>query len=133
MLSPRISPAAGPRRRSATVARPVLAAVAAIVHVLPIVAAVILGVAAVGLVALLVWRWRRTLAGAARTVPPQSPVPVRAAPPLPQARRAAQLPAAPGVNHLAVLIFTSTAWTPRKPPPSPPAGRKAADVNPAGW
>src|SRR6266516_4686883 len=87
----------------------------------------------VGLVALLAWRLRRTLAGAARTVPPQSPVPVRAARPLPQARRAAELPAASGVNHLAGFIFTSTAWTPRKPPPSPPASRKAADVNPGGW
>jgi hypothetical protein len=46
----------------------------------------------VGLVALLAWRLPRTLAGAARTVPPQSPVPVRAAQPLPQARRTAQLP-----------------------------------------
>jgi hypothetical protein len=59
----------------------------------------------VGLVALLAWRLRRTLAGAARTVPPQSPVPVRAARPLPQARRAAELPAAPGVDHLVVFIL----------------------------
>ena len=53
-------------------AGPVAAAVGEFVHVLLIVAAVLLGVSAAGLVALLAWRWRRYRPEAARaTYPPQ--------------------------------------------------------------
>ena len=71
-----------------------VAAVAELVHVLLIVAGVIVGVGAAGLAGLLAWQLRRTRVDAARAMPPRTLV-ARAAPPLPQARRAAGLPAAP--------------------------------------
>ncbi len=61
-----------------------LAAVAGIVYALVITVVVIACVGAAGLVTLFVWRWRRSRPEAARIVPLQSPVPVRAAHPLPQ-------------------------------------------------
>jgi hypothetical protein len=70
------------------------AAVAELVHVLLIVAGVIVGVGATGLAGLLAWQLRRTRVDAARAMPPRTLV-ARAAPPLPQARRAGELPAAP--------------------------------------
>lgn len=57
-------------------------------------AGVIVGVGAAGLVGLLAWQLRRTRIDAARAMPPRTLV-ARAAPPLPQARRAGELPAAP--------------------------------------
>jgi hypothetical protein len=88
----------------AAVAGPVLAAVGELVHIRLIIAAVIGGLGAVGLVALLAWRWRRTLAGAARAMPPRTEV-VRAAQPLPKAQRPRELPTGlrgqtPGELHL---------------------------------
>ena len=71
----------------------VAAAVAELVHVLLIAAGVIVGVGAASLVGLIAWRWR-SRKDAARAMPPRTLV-ARAAPPLPQARRAAELPAAP--------------------------------------
>jgi hypothetical protein len=108
----------------------VLDAAAELLRVLLIAAGVIVGVGAASLVGLIAWRWR-SRKDAARAMPPRTLV-ARAAPPLPQARRTAELPAAPSVNHRAGFIFTSTAWTPRRSPPSSPASRKAADVNPGG-
>ena len=72
----------------------VAAAVAELVHVLLIVAGVIVGVGAAGLAGLLAWQLRRTRVDAARAMPPRTLV-ARAAPPLLQARRASELPAAP--------------------------------------
>jgi hypothetical protein len=69
-------------------AGPVLAAVAELVHVLLIVAGVIVGVGAAGLVGLLAWRWHRTQADAARAMPPLPPRVARAAQPLPEPRPA---------------------------------------------
>ena len=71
----------------------VAAAVAELLHVLLIAAGVIVGVGAASLVGLIAWRWR-SRKDAARAMPPRTLV-ARAAPPLPQARRAAELPAAP--------------------------------------
>jgi hypothetical protein len=73
----------------------VAAAVAELLHVLLIVAGVIVGAGAAGLAGLLAWRLRRTRVDAARTMPPLPSKMVRAAQPLPQARRAGELPAAP--------------------------------------
>ena len=73
----------------------VAAAVAELVHVLLITAAVIVSAGAAGLVGLLAWQLRRTRVDAARTMPPLPSKMVRAARPLPQARRAGELPAAP--------------------------------------
>ena len=75
-------------------AGPVLAAVAELARVILIVAGVILGVGAAGLVGLLAFRMRHRLAGAARVMPPNpgavSPLHgvARAARPLPQPRPA---------------------------------------------
>jgi hypothetical protein len=79
-------------------------AAAGLVHVLLIVAGVIVDVGAAGLAGLLAWQLRRTRVDAARAMPPRTLV-VRAARPLPQARRAGGLPAAsqrepPGGLHL---------------------------------
>jgi hypothetical protein len=74
-------------------AGPVLDAAAELLRVLLIVAGVIVGVGAASLVGLIAWRWR-SRKDAARAMPPRTLV-ARAAPPLPQARRAAELPAAP--------------------------------------
>ena len=71
----------------------VAAAVAELIHVLLIAAGVIAGVGAASLAGLLAWRWR-SRKDAARAMPPRTLV-ARAAPPLPQARRTAELPAAP--------------------------------------
>jgi hypothetical protein len=73
-------------------AGPVLDA-AELLRVLLIAAGVIVGVGAASLVGLIAWRWR-SRKDAARAMPPRTLV-ARAAPPLPQARRAAELPAAP--------------------------------------
>jgi Flp pilus assembly protein TadB len=73
----------------------VAAAVAELVHVLLIMAGVVVGAGAAGLVGLLAWQLRRTRVDAARTMPPLPSKMVRAARPLPQARRAGELPAAP--------------------------------------
>jgi hypothetical protein len=82
----------------------VVDAVAELVHVLLIAAGVIVGVGADGLAGLLAWQLRRTRVDAARAMPPRTLV-ARAAPPLPQARRAGELPTAsqrepPGGLHL---------------------------------
>jgi len=74
-------------------AGPVLDAAAELLRVLLIAAGVIVGVGAASLVGLIAWRWR-SRKDAARAMPPRTLV-ARAAPPLPQARRAAELPAAP--------------------------------------
>jgi hypothetical protein len=74
----------------------VAAAVAELLHVLVIVAGVIAGVGATGLVSVLAWRWRHPRPAAARTTPPLPSRVVRAAPQLPPERQAPQLPAAPG-------------------------------------
>jgi len=78
---------------------------AELVHVLLIMAGVAVGAGAAGLAGLLAWRLRRTRVDAARTMPPLPSKMVRAARPLPQARRAGELPAAaqrepPGGLHL---------------------------------
>ena len=73
-------------------AGPVLDAAAELLRVLLITAGVIVGVGAASLVGL-AWRWR-SRKDAARAMPPRTLV-ARAAPPLPQARRAGELPAAP--------------------------------------
>jgi hypothetical protein len=89
----------------AAVAGPVVAAVAELVPVILIVAGVILGLRAVGLVALLAFRVRRRLVGAARVTLPnpgaESPLPrvARAAQPLPKPQRRA-LPPEAGQLHL---------------------------------
>jgi hypothetical protein len=72
---------------------PVLDAAAELLHVLLIAAGVIVGVGAASLVGLIAWRWR-SRKDAARAMPPRTLV-ARAAPPLPQAQRAVELPAAP--------------------------------------
>jgi hypothetical protein len=74
-------------------AGPVLDAAAELLRVLLIAAGVIVGVGAASLVGLIAWRWR-SQKDAARAMPPRTLV-ARAAPPLPQARRAGELPAAP--------------------------------------
>jgi hypothetical protein len=88
-------------------AGPVLGALAELLHVFLIGAGVIVGAGAAGLVGLLAWQLRRTRVDAARTIPPLPSKVVRAAQPLPlpQARRAPELPAAsqhepPGGLHL---------------------------------
>jgi len=83
----------------------VAAAVAELVHVLLIMAGVIVGASAAGLVSLLAWQLRRTRVDAA---PHHAPLPakvVRAAQPLPKAQRPRELPAGlhsqtPGELHL---------------------------------
>jgi hypothetical protein len=104
-------------------AGPVLDAAAELLRVLLIAAGVIVFVGAASLVGLIAWRWR-SRKDAARAMPPGTLV-ARAAPPLPQARRTAELPATPQREPPAAFIFTSTAWTPRRSPPSSPASRKA--------
>jgi hypothetical protein len=74
-------------------AGPVLDAAAELLRVLLIAAGVIVGVGAASLVGLIAWRWR-SRKDAARAMPPRTLV-ARAASPLPQARRAAETPAAP--------------------------------------
>jgi hypothetical protein len=74
-------------------AGPVLDAAAELLRVLLIAAGVIVGVGAASLVGLIAWRWRSRKA-AARAMPPR-PLVARAAPPLLQARRAGEPPAAP--------------------------------------
>jgi hypothetical protein len=74
-------------------AAPVLAAAAELLNIVLIAAAVILGLGAAGLVALLARRWRRTLAGAARTTPLRIPIVARAARPLPEPEPAIERPA----------------------------------------
>jgi hypothetical protein len=71
-------------------AGPVLDAAAELLRVLLIAAGVIVGVGAASLVGLIAWRWR-SRKDAARAMPPRTLV-ARAAPPLPQARRTAELP-----------------------------------------
>lgn len=66
---------------------------AELVHVLLIAAAVIMPVGAAGLVGLLMWRWRRTQADAARAMPPLPTKMARAAQPLPKAWPVHALPA----------------------------------------
>ena len=105
----------------------VAAAVAELVHVLLIVAGVIVGAGAAGLVGLRAWQLRRTRVDAARTMPPLLR---RWCGPLnrSRSRRRGERPNYPpraSVNHRAGFIFTSTAWTPRRSPPSSPASRKA--------
>ncbi len=89
----------------------VLAAAAGLVRVVLIVAGVIVGVGAAGLVGPLTWRWRRSRLAAARAVPPVRGVvyplhgAARAAQPLPQERRTPELPGGsqrelPGELHL---------------------------------
>ncbi|HXF20094.1 MAG TPA: hypothetical protein VN597_06530, partial [Streptosporangiaceae bacterium] len=74
-------------------AGPVLDAAAELLRVLLIAAGVMVGVGAASLAGLIAWRWR-SRKDAARAMPPRTLV-ARAAPPLPQARRAGELPAAP--------------------------------------
>jgi hypothetical protein len=69
----------------ALAAGPVMAAVGAIVHVFIVAAAVVLGVSAVGLIGLLIWR-RQRRPEVARVI--QSSVQARAARPLPESRPA---------------------------------------------
>ena len=68
---------------------------AELLHVFLIVAGVAVGAGAAGLAGLLAWQLRRTRVDAARTMPPLPSKMVRAAQPLPQERRAPELPAAP--------------------------------------
>jgi hypothetical protein len=75
------------------IAVPVLDAVAELLQVFLIVAGVIVGVGAAGLVGLLTWRWRRTQADAARAMPPLPTKMARAAQPLPKAWPVHALPA----------------------------------------
>jgi hypothetical protein len=93
-------------------AAPVLAAASELLNIVLIAAAVIGGLGAAGLVALLAWQWRRTLAGAARATPPLPAKVVRAALPLPKAQRPRELPAGlhgqtPGELHLHFHGFTA--------------------------
>jgi hypothetical protein len=87
------------------IAGPVLAGVAAIVHVLVIVVEVLVAVAGAGLVAYVAYRVRRWRSAAARTTPPLSAKVVRAMQPLPKVQRPRELPAGlqgqtPGELHL---------------------------------
>jgi len=86
-------------------AGPVLGAVGELVHVLLVAVFIIAGAGAAGVVTLLTLKWRGARADAARIMPPLRQQMVRAASPLPQERRAAQLPAEsqrelPGGLHL---------------------------------
>ncbi len=90
-------------------AGPAVAAVAGLIHLFLIVVVVIGGAGAVGLVAFITWRWRCTRIDAARTMPPLPSKVVRAAPPLPQARRAPNYPPNRSVTCRAAFIFTFTA------------------------
>jgi hypothetical protein len=104
--------------------------VAELVHVLLIVAGVIVGAGAARLVGLLAWQLRRTRVDAARAMPPRTLV-ARAAPPLPQARRAAELPAAPrretpGGLHLHFHILDAAQVA------AIIARQQEGDVNPGG-
>ncbi len=86
-------------------AGPVLGAVGELVHVLLVAVFIIAGAGAAGVVTLLTLKWRGARADAARIMPPLRQKMVRAASPLPQERRAAQLPAEsqrelPGGLHL---------------------------------
>ena len=73
-------------------AGPVVAAVGELVHLALIVAGVIVGVGAIGLVGVLTWRWRRPRLDAARATPPLSPRVARAAQPPPEPRPAIERP-----------------------------------------
>jgi hypothetical protein len=73
-------------------AGPVVAAVGELVHLALIVAGVIVGVGAIGLVGVLTWRWRRPRLDAARARPPLARKLVRAAQPLPGPRPAIERP-----------------------------------------
>jgi len=75
---------------AAAVAEPVMAAVGAIVHVLIVTAAVVLGISAVGLIGLLIWRWQRR-PDVTRVTHPS--VRVQAARPLPEPQQAIERPA----------------------------------------
>ena len=75
-------------------AGPVLAAASELLQMVLIAAAVIVGADAAGLVGLLTWRWRRTLKGAGRAMPPLLTKMARPASPLPQKQRTPALPAA---------------------------------------
>jgi hypothetical protein len=96
-------------------AGPVLTAVSELLQMVLIAAAVIVGVSAAGLVALLTWRWHHRHTDAARaTLPhPGAVTPLhgvaRAAQPLPQARQAPELPSAPAHELPAAFTCTSTA------------------------
>jgi hypothetical protein len=110
-------------------ARPVLDAAAELLRVLLIAAGVIVGVGAASLVGLIARRWR-SRKDAARAMPPRTLV-ARAAPPLPQARRAAELPAAPqretpGGLHLHVHILDAAQVA------AIIARQQEGDVNPGG-
>jgi hypothetical protein len=84
---------------------PAAAAAAALLHLVLIVMGVIVGVVAAATAALLVWRWRKWQASAARAMPLLPRKVARAASPLPQARRPPALPGEsagelPGGLHL---------------------------------
>ncbi len=132
-------------------AGPVVAAVGELVHLALIVAGVIVGVGAIGLVGVLTWRWRRPRLDAARAMPPLSATVARAAQPLlqprralPQARRASELPAAlqhepPGGLHLhfhgvsaedVAAIIARQGIPPGHVPPDPASGAARPRV---GW
>jgi len=105
--------------RSVALLGPAVAAAAAeLLHVLVIVAGVIVGVGAISLVGLLLWRWRRL--AAARAVPPAR----GAVYPLHGAARAAQPPpnSNPRSNGHQRSACTCTACPPRTSPPSSPGG-----------
>jgi hypothetical protein len=80
-------------RRAASPGRYALAVRAELLQVFLILAGVIVGVGAAGLVGLLTWRWRRTQADAARAMPPLPTKMARAAQPLPKAWPVHALPA----------------------------------------
>jgi hypothetical protein len=111
-------------------AGPVLGAVSEMVHVFLMVAGVAVGAGAAALVSWLSWRRRcPTLAGTGRAMPPLPTKMARPASPLPQKRRAAELPAAgqhepPGGLHShlhdvsaddVAAILTREDWPPIRP------------------
>src|SRR5438874_463161 len=89
-----------------------------LLQVFLIVAGVIVGVGAAGLVGLLTWRWRRTQADAARAMPP---LPRRWRGPPSRSQRRGQCTPYPlnsRANYPPRFISTFTACPPRRSPPS---------------
>jgi hypothetical protein len=111
----------------------VLGAAAELLHVVLIVVFIAACTGAEGVVALLALKCRRARAGAAaRTMPPLPPQVVRAAPPLPQERRAGELPRESQRELPVGFIFTSRHLGRGRRRHHRPGGSAAPGGEPAG-